>query len=837
MPSFAEYVVSQPRKLEALTQAYLEDVTKGGTWGAEVEARHLARIFNVHVVFWAESETGRFRLVQQYIHGTTTLHILCRGAHFEALREAPVEGAEFNRSTVVTNVGVGDCLYRAFHQAYRRHGAEPSTQALKFYRAKVAEQMRLHPELDLEGLLTTLLDEVELEGFALGAGPTLQRMMRKLYREYRAAPVEGGGSIPPFGRTPDSSLGIGELDPVPRKELSIADRLLDRIGRLVSTVKSVHVALALDDKALVVSMNDDTAGVLTALTQLVTTYTGGGPMTDPHAGSSTAILRVPRTQTMVFHKPGRTTTKFRRNVDLEKLDALRSGKLELLTSGKTKDKLARIKAALAAGVLTDTPTQTAEQQYLAGATGIYFIPHVPRTADTGVVHGEMNVTAAIQRRRTGKGLKDDVFVGGTLIDCFDCNKAHKARNETLSRTGEQWRFYSGGTHGNSFPNWFLAADSRDLIDRDTFSRERFPGGVPSFPWWDHRNRAGEYGYDDPHYVWKYYYMAGPVKRYTENRYAPGPRGRENRSERVLEPIRWEATARTYLTDLFLRNAKVAKIVQAHSSFADDSDSDTEDYDELIVRNAETRKQQRLALQRSYAEESLDLGFVMDVEASLPITFEQARGDGLMTGALVLFAGPVLTMPRIDLYLSPELMDLLQTPDWMRPTSTRQEPFPVPPRREAPSSRPMLRLGGPEGGARGGTGAPGLMSPGDLRQRLGAFSLLPAERGDGLQALTPRAGEGISFELGHLFDLFWMLGNELGVKSVQFSRSFDEVLDAFIARVLRARASHSLDDGRFAALVLVMLYLKHVLRLTRLGAWTLENLLRALGESNPRARLM
>ncbi|WP_147443313.1 hypothetical protein [Corallococcus sp. AB011P] len=32
-------------------------------------------------------------------------------------------------------------------------------------------------------------------------------------------------------------------------------------------------------------------------------------------------------------------------------------------------------------------------------------------------------------------------------------------------------------------------------------------------------------------------------------------------------------------------------------------------------------------------------------------------------------------------------------------------------------------------------------------------------------LAPRAGEGISFELEQLFDLFWMLGNELGVKSV------------------------------------------------------------------------
>lgn len=833
MPTFAEHVVNSPQALERLRQAYLKDVTEGGTWGAEVEARHLARIFRVHLVFWTESEAGKFRLVHQYNHGETTLHLLGRGSHFEALRAAPTEGEDFHRATVVSNLGGGDCLYRAFHQAWCRNSDEPSPRALSSYRGLVAQQLRMEGELDLEGLLVTLLDEVEMLGFAFGAGPTLQREMRKLYREFRARRV-GGGSIPPFGRAKDASKGIGTRDPVPRKEMSIADRLLDRIGRLVATADSVHVALALDDKALVVSMNDDTAGVLTALDNLLASYGSGAPLTDPHSGSHPTILRVPRGQLVTFNKSGSTTKKPRRNVDLEKIEALRSGKLELLTGKATKDKLQRIKAALVAGRLTDKPTQTAKEQYLAGAVGLYFIPHVPRTADTGVVHGEMSVTAAIQERRTGKNLKDDVFVGGTLIDCFDCNQAHLARNEALSRAREQWRFYSGGTHGNSFPGWYLQADKRDLIHRDTFLQERFPTGLPSVPWWHHKRPHGKkYGYDEEYFIPHYYYWRGGMKQYVRSSHDRFGRPNLVEHESQWQTV-WQSAPRTCLTDLFLRHSKLLKIVPTHSSFADDSDSDTEDYDDLILQKDDVRKEQRLKLRSSYAEGTPDLEFFLSPEASLPFSFEQVRRDPLMVGALVQYTGPTPTRPRLEFYLAPDLLDGLRLPDWVRQASTWQGP-PGIRRGVAPGrTRPMLMLGAlEEGETSDRVAVSGALSPGDIRRLLEGCNVLPSEAGDGGHALVPLPGEGLSFNLGQLFDLFWMLAAALGMPGVALTRSFDDVLDRLFARLLKARERHGMEDGRFVGLMLVVLYLRHVLTVTGLGPWTLEGLLQAMG-GRPRA---
>ncbi|AFE06669.1 hypothetical protein COCOR_05951 [Corallococcus coralloides DSM 2259] len=828
MPGFAEHVVGSPDALARLRKAYLSDVTEGGTWGAEVEARHLAQAFGVRIVFWCESATGKFRLAHQYNHGGTTLHILCRGSHFEALRAPPTEGNPFNRASVVTNSGGGDCLYRAFHQAYLRHDNEPNAKALRFYRTLVAQRMRKEPELDLEGLLVTLLDEVEMLGFALGAGPTLQDEMRKLYREFRRRPVEGGGSIPPTGRVEDPGVGLGDRDPVPRKEMTVAERMLDRIGRLIATEASVHVAAALDDSVLVMSANDDTVNVLAALRTLLNDYQGGGALSDPFSGVRTGQRRVPTDQLVTFNKTSGTTTKARRVVDLEKIAALRSGQLEALTSGTTKTRLQRLKAALTAGLLTDNVRQTAEQQYLAGAVGIYFIPHVPRTPDTGVVHGEMNVTAAIQTRRAGKRLTDDVFIGGTLIDCFDCNKAHKARNESLRKAGERWHFYSGGTHGNSFPNWYLPDDSRRNIDDDTFSRGRFPGGVPRIEWWD-TSRGGQYGYFAQRDVIQYYFMRGRTPVDTNRRYAPRGGGENPYYLRRENYTIWESTPRSYLTELFLRDKLYKHINKAHSSFADDSDSDAEDYDELIVKRTEKKKAQLLKLRRSYAESNPELSFITDPELSLPFSYEQVRTDPLMGGVLVLYSGPAPRNPRPEFFISPELLERIWMPESMRPSSSRQEPFVR--GVELPRQRPVPRIGwsggqGPQAMPRERS-APRGPSRDELRRLLWAVEVLPVELGGNPQPLAVPGQERLSFNLGLLFEFFQLLAVSLGVQEVLLDLPLEEVLDGLVGALFEAGLRRTMPDEQWLALAGVAVFLKYVLVLTRLGTRTTLDLLQDL----------
>lgn len=639
--TFAEYVLMTPDALEALRDAYMADVTLGGTWGAEVEARHLAQIFGVTVVFWTESDTHTFQEVHRYGNGRQTLHVLNTAAHFEALKSSPTEGAPFSRTGVATNSGGGDCLYRAFHQALRRSDEEPSMTALSIYRELVAGSMRREPELDLEGLLVTLLDDFAEWGFALGAGPLLQRAILRLYAQYARSDRPGGGSIPPFGRKQRDDLVLGMRDFVPRGELSRADRLLDRIGRLIATAASVHVAVALDGNAIVMSPNTDTVTVMTALDKLIRRYgRSEGIDDDPMAGVHEGTLRVKRTTTFGG------TVKTRRSMDINKLKALESGDLEELSSGITLDKLRRIKAALAAGVLVDGGGATAKQKYLRGDVGVYLIPHVVPVplSGHGVVHGEMNVTDAIQERRhqeflRGNILRDDVFVGGTLIDCFDCNKTHKSRNEKLRQLGHRWRFYSGGTHGNSFPNWYLDQGIQANIDTPTFDTERFPGGR-SVPFWDRRGRSGQYGYDN--YVrvrYYYYYDRGGSKRwtnYTTDRWG-NPNHYEDRDE---NHIIWQAMPRTFLIDLFHRHRDDSHIDNGHSSFADDSDSDTDEYPDLIVQKRDRVRRRKGSLLDSYSKgrdvKLCDL-FTGAPYFTLPFTMSSAQERPLLSSAMWMYS--------------------------------------------------------------------------------------------------------------------------------------------------------------------------------------------------------
>lgn len=638
---FPEFVLENAAAMNGLREAYLQDVTVAGTWGAEVEARLLAQANQVRVVFWAENN-GRFELVQEYGAGARTLNILHRGDHFEAIKDQPVAGQIFSRENVVENEGGGDCLYRAFFQALNRTSDEPGQQVVAFYRYQVAHGLRQEPDLDLEGMLVQFLDEYQDGGYVLGAGPNLNRKLGELYRQYQAGlqvhPV-GGGLIPPSGRHVTPNLNTGMRDYVPRNELSRAERMIDRIGRLLSTKASVHVAVALDGNALVMSANRDTPSIQAAIAQMVRYY-GQNDLTasaDPLTGVVADSEK--RVQDATNH--GQLVGKKRRAVDIEKMKALQSGKLERLTDGATKAKLVKIKAALAAGLLTNSAGTTARQKYERGDAGIYLIPHF-NDGSSKTVHGEMNVTEAIQDNRAGKRLSDDVYVGGTLIDCRDCNAAHGARNERLAMAGEAWRFYSGGTHGNSFPNWYLSGAMVAKLDQAKFAALRFSGRIEedqrnyNEPYWDQRSQ-GQYGYDSGRTRPQYYFMrqGQPIDTpYSHSRW-----GKANPF--YLIPIYdWFANPRSRVLseDLFLRNKK-RHIHNAHSSFAEDSDSDGEDYDDAI-----SGKEKALAAYKKRSTDSYRSRYLMPEFSFIPSSAPTPKKPSIPSATIPrsLFASPMLS---------------------------------------------------------------------------------------------------------------------------------------------------------------------------------------------------
>lgn len=810
--SFAEYVLTSSEALESLRQAYLDDVTEGGTWGSELEARHLAECFEVRVVFWVANAEGKFKSVHRYGSKGAELHLLNAGNHFEALRAVPVENAVFERTHVTTNSGEGDCLYRAFHQALRRNSEEPSLTALKGYRRVVAENMRKEEELDLQGLLVTLLDEFETWGFALGSGHALQSEIATLYERYRQVAVEGGGSIPPFGRTERSGLKLGMRDIVPRGELSRADRMIDRIGRLVATQESVHVAVALDGNTLVMSCNDDTVEVLKALNKLIARHgkRDGSGDDDPLHGVEEGILRVKSTT-----KFG-GTDKLRRVIDVKKLKALESGVLEELSSGSTASKLSKIKAALKAGCLVDIDGgKSAKQQYWDGQVGIYFIPHVPRTRTTGVVHGEINVTDAIQERRTGKKLEDDVFIGGTLIDCFDCNASHKGRNAKLKEVGEKWRFYSGGTHGNSFPNWYVQPSSRTRLDEPTFKSQRFPG-----------TSAEIVLYEDEEYwtretVRQYYFWNG--RRNVDTDYSHSPRGKLNPSyNKSVDVRRVRSVPKTFLTEMFLREKCKSHMKKEHSSFADDSDSDTEDYELVLTTRKKKRVERALKLRRNYDKLSgaqLCTLFTDQPIFTLPVMVPKVTPP-LLQGALIVYQGQP-PCAETELFVPPlELCELLATFSRTR----LDDLFEAALRVELPLSG--RRVSAPSSVRRALTDVASsyaleVRPLGDVIDRLGTIWALPA--GD-FQTLITEPIENAGFNLGALYGLFSLAIVIAGGMVVDSHAPLYEVWDAIFQRTFSAYVDGQMSDWVLVLQVRTLVYLMLALRITRLGERSLASVL-------------
>ncbi|MEQ9625068.1 coiled-coil domain-containing protein [Coleofasciculus chthonoplastes] len=263
------------------------------------------------------------------------------------------------------------------------------------------------------------------------------------------APQEAG-LVPPqthgrdtdFGTPDDPTKTKGKRHLVPRKRLTRFERMVDRIGRILATKTNVHVAVALDDNALVLSANVENRKAENSLENLVNKLKDIFNGTDP--------------LNKITEEEPRIEQKVRREKDIKKVQHLLRDNYTNENSGnelneEVRQQLIRIKKAINAGLINS-------ELYHAGNPGIYVIatPN-EKNQRTHNMHGELKVTQAITQRRnekTYKGKKGkknkykekDVYIGGTLADCFVCNATHKIMN-TINK---DWSFYSGGIHGGMF---------------------------------------------------------------------------------------------------------------------------------------------------------------------------------------------------------------------------------------------------------------------------------------------------------------------------------------------------------------------------------------------------
>lgn len=227
---------------------------------------------------------------------------------------------------------------------------------------------------------------------------------------------------------------------VPRKGLTRFERMIDRIGRILATSTNVHVAVALDDKTLVLSVNKESEEAEEKLekvaAKLKDVVTGQDPLS--------ADKRI---------------TGTRRKKDLAKTKNLLEGKytddaVGVETNEEVSAQMKRLIAAINAGVIT-------KKNYKSGNAGIYIVPTSTNSSDASQnMHGELKVTEAIMERRKTDGYQEkDVYIGGTLADCFACNASHKIANEEIRSLlqNNDWKFYSGGTHGGMFVGYRVSA--------------------------------------------------------------------------------------------------------------------------------------------------------------------------------------------------------------------------------------------------------------------------------------------------------------------------------------------------------------------------------------------
>ncbi|MCL6350645.1 hypothetical protein [Pectobacterium polaris] len=244
----------------------------------------------------------------------------------------------------------------------------------------------------------------------------------------------------------------GHHHAVPRQQLTRFERMIDRIGRVLATTTNVHVAVALDDTTLVISANQESADDAKKLEKVAAKLKDIVKSTDPLAGESKKNWRI---------------SEKRRAKDLKKMKVFLEEKYTnekdgVETNEEVSEQLTRLINAVNGPVLDQT-------SYHKGDVGIYIVPTSTNEGDRSHnMHGELKVSEAIRyRRRAGAYKEKQVYIGGTLADCFACNASHKLMNEQIFKQViyADWGFYSGGTHGGVFPNYKLSDVARDNEDR------------------------------------------------------------------------------------------------------------------------------------------------------------------------------------------------------------------------------------------------------------------------------------------------------------------------------------------------------------------------------------
>ena len=258
---------------------------------------------------------------------------------------------------------------------------------------------------------------------------------------------EEHGLVPPktHGRSKEYTSPItpasttkGHHHAVSRKGLTRFERMIDRIGRILATDTNVHVAVALDDKTLVVSVNKESPEqekkletVAAKLKNVITSQDPLGTSIEKRVSGARRTKDIAKTKKLLEEKYTHEDTGVETNEEVS-------------------SQLKRLIVAINKGVIP-------HDKYHKGEAGIYVVPTSTSKADNSYnMHGELKVSKAIKDRREKNNYTEkDVYIGGTLADCFACNASHKIMNEEIKKqlTHNDWSFYSGGTHGGLFKGY------------------------------------------------------------------------------------------------------------------------------------------------------------------------------------------------------------------------------------------------------------------------------------------------------------------------------------------------------------------------------------------------
>jgi hypothetical protein len=265
------------------------------------------------------------------------------------------------------------------------------------------------------------------------------------------------GLVPPstMGRefnTPENPQSSkGQREAVHPKDLTRSERMINRIGRILVQQENVHVAVALDGKALVLSANKEVGSEERRLDKIAAKLKSliNSEDQDPIGETSTVLKH----ENVPLERRNKDKNKIKK---LLKGDYIEENGIEL--NEEVRKELASIKAAIEKGIIS-------KEDYLKGEPGIYVIvtPENPKVKEYNM-HGELKVTSAIKERRAKKNNIEEfknVFIGGTWLDCFACNASHKIMNESLQKIKSEWQFYTAGTHGGMYEGYRVQQETEE----------------------------------------------------------------------------------------------------------------------------------------------------------------------------------------------------------------------------------------------------------------------------------------------------------------------------------------------------------------------------------------